>query len=260
MERITDTRSKGINRNALRTWALMLAVAGMAGRGLIQTHILAVGSVTTEQLLEMMNASSQTMILATVSLALQLVETMAVPLFALLLAEGVTHTSDLKQYALRVNGCALASEIPYDLLVHGKAFAMTAQNPVFGMVLGLVVLTFFRMYEEKGLKNFFVKLLVVAMGILWAKMLRIDMGACMVLMVWPMFALRHKTMYRNLMAACMAMICCMFSLFFVVAPFGCLLLHFYNGEKGEEEPSRVVTYLAYPVVTALLAAAGIFLL
>ena len=97
MERITDTRSKGINRNALRTWALMLAVAGLVGRGLIQTHILGVGSVTSEQLLEMMNASSQTMILATVSLVLQLAETMAAPLFALLLAEGVTHTSDLKQ-------------------------------------------------------------------------------------------------------------------------------------------------------------------
>ena len=260
MERITDTRSRGLNRNALRTWALLLAVAGMVGRGLIQTHILGVGSVTTEQLLEMMNASSQTMILATVSLVLQLAETMAVPLFALLLAEGVTHTSDLKQYALRVTGCALITEIPYDLLIHGKAFAMAGQNPVFGMVLGIVVLTFFKMYEEKGLKNFFVKLLVVVMGVLWARMLRIDMGECIVLMVWPMYALRHKNLYRNLAAACMAMVCCLFSVFFVVAPFGCLFLHFYNGEKGEEEPSRLLTYLVYPVVIALLAAAGIFLL
>ena len=70
---------------------LLLAVGGLVGRGLIQTQILGVGSVTTTQLLEMMNASSDTMTLVTVSLVLQFAETMAVPLFALLLAEGAAH-------------------------------------------------------------------------------------------------------------------------------------------------------------------------
>ena len=260
MERITDTRSSGINRNALRTWALLLALSGMVGRGLIQNHLLGVGAATSEQLLSMMNASSQNMILVTVSLVCQLTETMAVPLFALLLAEGVEHTSDLKKYALRVTACALATEIPYNLLIHGNPVAMAGQNPALGMVLGLVVLVFFKMYAGSGVKNFFVKLLVVVMGILWARMLRIDMGECIVLMVWPMYALRNKTMYRNLVAVCMAMVCAMFSVFFVAAPFACLFLHFYNGEKGEAEPPRAVVYLAYPVLVLALALAGMFLM
>ena len=259
MERITNTRSRGINRNALRTWALLLAVGGLVARGLIQNHILGVGTVSTEDLLALMNASSQNMTLVTVSLVLQFAEAMAVPLFALLLAEGVTHTKDLKAYTLRVTACAFLAEIPYDLLMYGKPFTMTAQNPMGGLVLGLLVLYFFRMYAGKGMKNFFVKLLVVAVGFLWARMLRIDMGEAVVLLVWAMYAYREKNTMRNLMAAIMAMVCSVFSLFFVMAPFGCLFLHFYNGEKGEEEPPRALTYAAYPAAMLLLALAGMYL-
>ena len=258
MERINEPRSRGINRNALRTWALLLAVGGLVGRGLIQNHILGVGTATTAQLLEIMNASSDMMTLVTVSLVLQFAEAMAVPLFALLLAEGVEHTSNLKKYALRVTACALAAEIPYDLLIHGKV-AMTGQNPMFGLVLGLLVIHFFRTYQGKGFKNFMVKLLVVIMGLVWAKMLRIDLGEAVVLLVWPMYAFRNKPMYRNLVGAIMSMICSIFSLFFVMAPFGCLFLHFYNGEKGEVEASKILSYLAYPAAILILALAGIFL-
>lgn len=258
MERINNTCSRGINRNALRTWALLLAVGGLLGRGLIQNHILGVGTATTAQLLEMMNASSDTMTLVTVSLVLQFAEAMAVPLFALLLAEGAEHTSSLKKYALRVTACALAAEIPFDLLMHGK-IALASQNPMFGLVLGLFVIHFFRMYQGKGFKNFMVKILVVVMGVLWARMLRIDMGDAVVLLVWPMYAFRGKPMVRNLLGAIMSMICSIFSLFFVMAPFGCLFLHFYNGEKGEVEASKAVTYLIYPAAILLLALAGRFL-
>ena len=259
MEKINNTRPRGINRSALRTWALLLAVGGLVGRGLIQNHILGVGTVTTEQLLAMMNASSRNMTLATVSLVLQLAETMAVPLFALLLAEGASHTSDMKKYALRITACALVSEIPFDLLMHGR-ISMVSQNPMFGLVLGLVVIHFLGMYGAKGMKNFMVKLLVVAMGIVWARMLRIDMGEALVLLVWPMYSLREKTTNRNLAAAILAMACSFFSMFFVMAPFGCLMLHFYNGERGEVEAGRVLTYLAYPAAIVLLALAGRFLI
>ena len=257
MERITDTRSKGINRNALRTWALLLAIGGLVGRGLIQNHILGVATATGEELLALMDGN---MALVTVSLFLQVTETMAVPLFALLLAEGVSHTADLKAYALRVTATAVLAEIPYDLLMHSRAFDLSGQNPMGGLVLGLLVVHFFRMYEGKGLKNFVVKLLVVVMGILWARMLRIDMGEALVLLVWPMYALRNKETVRNVVAAIMAMVCSFFSVFFVTAPFGCLFLHFYNGEKGEEEPPRALTYAAYPAAMVLLAAAGMFLI
>lgn len=260
METIRETRSRGLNRNGLRTWAMLIAIVGLAGRGLIQNHVLGMNGMTNDELLALLDGSSDMMIFATVSLVLQVVETCAVPMFALLLAEGFVHTSSLKDYALRVAGCALLSEIPFDLLMHGKFLSLTSQNPVFGMVLGLAVLHFFRTYEGKGIKIFLIRFLVVILGVVWAGMLRIDMGIPMVLLVWPMYTFREKPMYRNLMAACMAIVCTMTSLFFITAPMGCLMLHIYNGEKGEEEPSRVLTYLAYPVIVLAMALVGMFLI
>lgn len=259
MERISESRSKGLNRNGLRTWAMLIAISGLIGRGLIQHHVLGMNGLNNDQLLALLNDPDM-MVFATVSLVLQVVETLAVPMFALMLAEGFVHTSDLKSYALRVTGCALLSEIPFDLLMHGKLFDMTSQNPVFGLVLGLAVLYFFRQYEGKGMKKFLIRLLVVVVAAAWAGMLRIDMGIPMVLVVWPMYAFREKPMYRNLMAACMAIVCTLSSMFFITAPMGCLMLHIYNGKKGEAEPSRALTYLAYPVIVLAMALVAMFLL
>ncbi|MBQ7230541.1 MAG: hypothetical protein IJX04_06545 [Oscillospiraceae bacterium] len=259
MERISESRSKGLNRNGLRTWAMLIAISGLVGRGLIQHHVLGMSGLNNDQLLQLLNDPDM-MVFATVSLVLQVVETCAVPMFALMLAEGFVHTADLKGYALRVTGCALLSEIPFDLLMRGRLLDMSSQNPVFGLVLGLVLLFFFRQYEGKGVKRFLIRLLVVVVAAAWAGMLRIDMGIAMVLMVWPMYAFREKPMYRNLMAATMAVVSALTSMFFIMAPMGCLMLHIYNGEKGEEEPSKILTYLAYPVILLALALVAMYLL
>lgn len=260
MERISERRSSGLSRNAMRTWALLIAIGGLLGRGLIQSHILDMSGLNNDQLLALLNEPDM-MALATVSLVLQVVETCAVPIFALLLAEGFVHTSGYKHYVLRVAGCALLSEIPYDLLMIGKALDLNGQNPVFGMVLGLVVLYFFRQYEGKGMQKFLIRLLVTAVALVWANMLRIDMGAALVLLVWPMYVFREKPMYRNLMAAAMAIASTVISsMFFIMAPMGCLMLHFYNGEKGDNEPSRIVTYLTYPAILLVMALVAKFLL
>lgn len=259
MERISERRSKGLNRNGLRTWAMLIAISGLIGRGLIQHHVLGLEGLNSDQLLAVLNDPNM-MVLATVSLVLQVVETLALPMFALMLAEGFVHTSDLKQYALRVTGCALLSELPFNLLMHGRLFDMTSQNPVFGMVLGIVVLNFFRQYEGKGMKNFLIRFLVVVLAAVWVRMLRIDMGIPLILVLWPMYVFREKPMYRNLVAAAMAIVSSLTSMFFIMAPMGCLMLHIYNGEKGEEEPSRVLVYLAYPVILLALALGAMYLL
>lgn len=260
MERISETRSKGLNRNGLRTWAMLIAVAGLVGRGLLQNQIMGMTTITNEELLALLNGSSDMMVLATISLVLQVVETCGVPMFALLLAEGFVHTSSYKNYVLRVAGCAIVSEIPYDLLMSGSFLDLSRQNPVFGMVLGLVVLYFFRSYAGKGIVKFLIRVLVVILAMVWSNMLGIDMGSPIVLLVWPMYVFRDKPMYRNLIAASMAIVCTLFSMFFVMAPMGCLMLHMYNGEKGEVEPNKIVTYLAYPVITLVLALGAMFLI
>lgn len=260
MERIGETRPRGINRNGLRTWGILIVLTGLVGRGLLQGHILGIGSVTSQELLDVMNSSQEMMIIATMSLVLQVLETCAVPLFALMLAEGFIHTSSLKDYILRVAGCAVLSEIPYDLAMSGKLFDFSRQNPVFGMVLSLILLYLFARFEGKGIGKFLIKVLFVICAVIWTQMLSIDLGAGLVLVVWPMYVFRNKPMYRNLVAAAMSMLGMTTSLFFVMAPMGCLMLHFYNGEQGDEEPNRIVKYLTYPALALVIGLVGVFVL
>lgn len=257
MERLSNKKSHGMNGNALRTWGLLFLAAGVIGRGVIQHHLLGIGQLNTQQLLEAMGASEMAMTLATLSLVLQAMETCAVPIYALLLVTGVEHTSDFKAYFLRITGLALLSEIPYNLALSGRLFAFDSRNPVFGLVLCLVMLYFYKRYAGSRLKNVLIKIMVAAAAVVWCQMLKIDFGACMVLVVTALWAMRDKTLYRNFLGASAAIVCSAFSPFYLAAPMGFLALHFYNGEESTN--SRKINYLAYPAILLLAGLVGLFL-
>lgn len=257
MEQLRRKRFGGINGNALRTWALLFAAAGVIGRGVIQTHMLGIGQINAQQLLEAIGASDRAMMLATCSLVLQAVETCAVPIFALLLVEGVQHTSDFKAYFLRVAGLALLCEIPYNLALGGKLIDFGTRNPVFSLVVCMVLLFFFRTYAEKKLQNTLIKVVVIAAAIVWCEMLKIEFGSAMVLVTAVLWAFRGNTMYRNFAGAAAAIVCTIFSPFFLAAPMGFMAVHFYNEEPSTN--SRQVNYLAYPAILLAAAAAGLIL-
>lgn len=257
MERLVRRRKSEINGNVLRTWALLFLAAGVIGRGVIQTHLLGIGNANAEQLLQIMNSSDTAMTLTTVSLILTAVETCAVPIFALFLVDGVLHTSDFKAYFLRIVGLALLSEIPYNLALSGKLFALDGRNPVFGLVLCLVLLSFYRHYAQKKFQNILIKGAVTVAAVLWCEMLKIDCGTPTVLITAVMWAFRAKPMYRNFAGAAMAIVCSAVSPFYLASPMGFLAIHFYDGEKSDT--SRKVKYLAYPGMLLAAALLGILL-
>lgn len=257
MERLRYNKTTGLTANGLRTWGMIFCALGVVGRGLIQNRILGVGTLTAQQLLELMNGSGDAMILATASLVLQAMETCAAPIFCILLLEGFGHTSDFTHYIGRVIGTALLSEIPYNLVMSGKFLDLGSRNPVFCMVLGLVVLYFYRRYEEKGAKNLLVKAVVTVAAVVWTEMLQIDFGACVVLLIAVMWAFRRKPVYRNMAGMVMAIVCTLIDMFFLAAPMGFLPVHMYNGEQGERSPW--VNYLAYPAILLVVALVGMFL-
>lgn len=257
MERLTHRKKTGINGNALRAWALLFAATGVIGRGVIQHHMLGAGQVTTQQLLEIMSASSGAMTMATISLVFQALETCAVPIFALFLVDGVTHTGDFKAYFLRVAALALICEIPHNLAFAGKVIYMGSRNPVFGVLLSLIMLYFYRRYAGTELKNVLIKVAVAAAAVVWCQMLKVEFGACLVLIVGTLWAFRGKTLYRNLAGSVVTVVCSIFSPFFLAAPMGFLAVFFYNEEKGTT--SRRMNYLAYPVMLVIAAAAGFVL-
>ena len=242
MERLGNPRQKsGLHAGNLRAWGMLFVIAGIVSRSILQNQMLGVGLRSMSELMDLMQQSETAMAIATVALVLQAVETVAVPIFVFLLAEGFKHTSDWKKYFLRMAGLAVVTEIPYDLAMNNKVLEFGSQNPVFGLVLCMVVLILFRHFAAKK----FVCVIMALAGLAWALMLKVDHGIPMVLMVCVIYLFRDKHMFMGFSGMAAAALCTGISPFYLAAPMGFLAIHFYNGEQGNS--SRIVNYLFYPV-------------
>lgn len=245
MERLGNTRPTGLSAGKLRAWAMLFVIAGIVGRSILQNRILGVGSISAMELMKLMQESEAAMTAATVALVMQAMETVAVPIFVFLLAEGFKHTGDWKKYFLRVAGLAVLTEIPYNLAMSQKVIDMSSRNPVFGLVLCMILLHLYGRFSKKKL----VCVVMALAGIVWAKMLNVEHGMAMIVMISVIWIFRKKQMFMGFSGMAAAALCTVFSPFYLAAPMGFLATHFYNGEKGEG--NRLINYLFYPA--ALLA-------
>lgn len=255
MERIREQKPSGLNSNALRTWGMAFLAMGVVGKCILQNRMLRLGEVAPMELLEAMQTSTTVMILATAALVLQALETCAVPIFAFLLAEGAEHTSNLPKYMARVGILAVVSEIPYNLAVSGKLLELNSRNPVFGCLMGLVMIWFYRRYDGKAFSQILIRAAVTLAAMLWCVMLSVSYGPALLLILAVLWALRGKPLLRGMAGAMAALVCSLGSMFYMASPMGFLAVHFYNGEKGPD--NRLVNYLAYPVLLLAVFAAGI---
>ena len=245
-ERLHEQKpTRGLSAAALRGWGYLFLLLGVVARAVIQNGLLTLQGVTTQQLLEALQTSDETMALATASLVLQALEVCAIPIFALLLVEGFCHTSSFSKYLGRIALVALVSEIPYNLAMGGSWLVTDSRNPVFALLIGLILLWLYRHYSEKNAKNIFINILVTAAAILWCGMLRIEHGAFIIALVAANWFTRGKPI-RTLVGALVSALGVMFSMLYLAAPISALAIHFYNDEKGES--SRVFNMAFYPVI------------
>lgn len=256
-EIIAPRRSRGMTANGIRLWGIIFLALGIAGRSIIQNSILNIGSVTAMELLEAMQTNSQVMVFATLAIVCKAVETCAAPIFAFLLAEGFEHTSNFGKYIARVLGCAVLSELPYNLAMNGKLFDLSEQNPVFGLVVCLIMLFFFRRFGGKSIKNVALKVLFFVSSFLWCRMLKIESGHCLVIIVAMLYMLRNKKNLRGIVGFTSAMVCSLFDLFYMAATMTFIFIHVYNGEQGDR--NRLLNYLVYPVLLTAVALTAIFI-
>lgn len=256
MERLRTQRPKGLTRASLRKWGMLFLTLGIFGRGILQTRYLDMGNLNTEQLLQVLTSAPGAMTVATISLVLQFLESCAMPIFCLLLAEGFANTSNSGKYLLRVLGIALLSEMPYNFAMSAKILDLSTRNPAFGIALSLMLLYLYDFFKEKKPMNLLAKILVTAAAFVWCAMLKIEGGVCTLIITLAFWILRKKPMFRNLAGGTAAMLCCIFSMFYLATPMGVMVNHFYNGEKGQE--NRVFSYLFYPAVLALCGIIGYF--
>ena len=257
MERINTPKPTGINSHGIRVWAMLLMMLGILGKGILQNRILGLSEATNMQMLESLLSTEAGMTAATVSLVLQALETMVVPLFSFLLVEGVRHTGDFMKYFARIIGVAVLSELPYNLAMCGKVLDLSSRNPVFGMVLAMILLLLYQKFSKPGFVNVLLKLLFTLSAVLWATMLKVVDGECIVILVVVLWLFRDKPLYRNIMGCTAAFACCMVNPFYMVSPMSFLMLHFYNGERGVE--NRLFNYLAYPVCLLVVGLVSVVL-
>lgn len=257
MERINTYKPKGLNTAGMRIWGMLFLILGIVGRCVLQNRMMGMGNADAPDVLASVLNTDEGMAVATVALALQALETMAAPLFCFLLVEGVQHTASFRNYFLRVAGVALLSELPYNLAMGGKLLDLSTRNPVFGLVLSMILLYLYRRFSRPGFAAALLKVLFTLAAVLWCQILKVSDGACCVILVAVLWGLRKKPLYRNIIGCTAAFVCTLFSPFYVVAPMSFLMLHYYNGEKGEE--NRIFAYLAYPVFLLLIGAAANFI-
>ena len=94
-------------------------------------------------------------------------------------------------------------------------------------------------------------------GMAWALILKIEHGIPMMLMVCVIRVFRNKRMFMGFSGMAAAALCTGISPFYLAAPMGFLVTHFYNGEPGNS--SRLVNYLFYPVLLLTVGLVAMFL-
>ena len=248
-----DDRHDGLTRRGLRLWGLLFAAAGICGRAVIQNGLLGMGHVTSQELLDAMMASDQVMVYATLGLVMQALEACAVPIFALLLVEGVRHTQNLDKYLVRVVGLAFLCELPYNLAMSGSFWDPSSRNPVFGLAFAIGMLYLHRFYSGDSIGRRLLRVVITAAAVLWPMMLLVQDGAFCVIMVAVLWLCREKQQYRTFVGCAVSALCSLLSVYYLAAPMAFMAIHFYRGEKGEE--NRTVNYLAYPALLIAAAAA-----
>lgn len=259
MERLSrhNDKPRGMSAAAIRFSGYMCLLMGIVGKGVIQNGILGIGTATTQELMTILGQSSSMMTLATVSIVMQGLEACAVPVFAYLLVEGFQKTSSYKNYLIRMILVAALSEIPYNLAFGGKILVTGSRNPVIAMVICLLMLYFYRYCGARSVKNTAIKTVVTVSAILWSGMLGIEHGAFLAMMTAIFWLMRGKPSVRLLAGCGVSAAAMLISPFNITAPFGCMLLYLYNGEKGDS--NRVINLLCYPLMLLAAGVASLYL-
>ena len=250
MNLFNRNRHAGLTASALRLWGMLFVAAGAVSLGVLQNRLMGLNGATSEEVLAMMQQNKAYMTMASVALILQAAETCAVPVFALLLAEGFAHTQNWKKFLQRVAIAAVAAEIPFDLLFGGKFLDFGTQNPCIALVLGLVMLKLFSLFPEKTWSHRFIRLFIVLAAILWAEMLHIHHGTPLVVLAAVFCLLGEKRTYRGLVAAGVSLCFTIISPFYLACPLGAMAVHGYNGKPGTE--NRLVNYGLYPAMLLVI--------
>ena len=195
---------------------------------------------------------------------------LALPIFAFQIAEGYTHTKNLKKYILRLFIFALISQIPFQIF-NTIFFDRFMINVMFTLCFGLLSITIFDKYNK------FLGILITALLAFIAEKLSFDYGAYGVIIILLFFIFKN-----NLYLKGATFILATFAHYFLaVIPYGIdtcirvfttinpipiyaictcvaiLPILLYNGKKGRN--IKYFLYLFYPIHLLIISALSLLL-
>lgn len=241
-----------ISGTALKWTGFILVCLSSFSAAVIQRGIMGFGAdATAETMYQAMSPEGGMMGPGTAAVLCSLVSMMALPVYVHFLCEGLRHTKDVRRYVIRLLACALASEIPYDLAMSGRPFDFSVQNPLWALGLGAIMIGICRMWKEtSGTGGVVFRAVVVIAAIIWALLLRVHMGALLILLIALFhFARQNKPVFYILGIG-------LTSVQFP-APLGLLFVNWHDGTPAGG-PRRLF-YVLYPVQLLLFGVWALFL-
>ena len=248
-----------------------------------QLKLLAMASMLSDHIafIFLSDPASESLLAGGFYYAMRFFGRMAFPLYAFLLVEGFFHTGNRKRYALRLGILGIVSEIPFDLMVGRTALFLEAQNTLWLLLAGLLVMMAIDPAVQKlkedtaapesaraGLKETGRRAasaeasrrkavigtglriaIIMILGAAAAWFLRLDYGLWGFLLIMALYWFRGRPEYR--MAAVGAVLMADYmdiQAFF--AWFAFFFINRYNGEKGRN--LGILPYLFYPAHIAVL--------
>lgn len=197
---------------------------------------------------------------------------LAFPIFAFLAAEGFRRTHDLRRYLLRLLGCALLSEIPFNLMYGGSMLNPYHQNVLWTFLLALLIITLIEKCRARLRPVFAVPACaaLIILGFLLGYAAMLDYYGTGVLTVLTFYFFKERNWQNRL-----GQLLCLYFLnvtllggyYYAISLFGCEIEVFqqgfalfalipiwlYRGRQGVHSKAfRVFCYAFYPAHMLLL--------
>lgn len=242
MECRTQLPGFSISGGLLKLLGILFTGVGVFSVAVLQHKVLRMDELSPQALYDMLQIGSPAMRIATWAVACQAISTLALPIFAFSLLEGFEHTRSFRRYLLRMAALALVCEVPFDMAMGGSLFDASAQNPLMGYCVCLVMLYFFRRFDTENKWGWMIKLCILVGACLWVLLLKCQLGIFFVLLVAVFWKFRHIPVLAVVMGTIVMILQ-------FPAPLGLFLVHAYGGKKGRFP--KGLFYAAYPAILLL---------
>lgn len=242
-------KTVSLSGKSLQWIGLILACLSSFSIAILQRSVLKLDEEgAMEAVSEAMKPGGQAMGWATGAVLCSLASTLAIPVFAKLLYEGWRRAESKKVLLFRLAACAVISEIPYDFAMNGKLADWSVQNPVWGLLLAAIALEITHHWRMKSRPaDWAFRGLIVAAALLWALLLRVYLGAVLILLP-VLFCFGAKRKWTVMLGGVLL------TLLQFPAPLGMAFVHWYDAKK--DAGSGKLLCILYPVQLLLFGTAA----